>query len=133
MASGGSRSGTPGELYPNRGDMAQPKLVSVGQEYGQRQATEESLSKQPLRNNSTSLNQRVPADDMRGMIPSLSDPTARPDEPLTAGLPMGPGPGPEALTGMPAGNQELQILRAVFLRYPNEDLRRLIEFTENSL
>jgi hypothetical protein len=27
-------------------------------------------------------------------IPSLSDPTARPDEPITAGLPIGAGPGP---------------------------------------
>jgi hypothetical protein len=27
--------------------------------------------------------------------PSLSDPTAYPDEPITAGLPIGAGPGPE--------------------------------------
>lgn len=28
---------------------------------------------------------------------SLADPSARPDEPITAGLPVGPGPGPEAV------------------------------------
>jgi len=28
------------------------------------------------------------------MVPSLTDPTQRPNEPLTAGLPSGPGPGP---------------------------------------
>jgi hypothetical protein len=27
-------------------------------------------------------------------LPKLNDPTMRPDEPLTAGLPIGPGPGP---------------------------------------
>jgi hypothetical protein len=30
--------------------------------------------------------------------PMLMDPTMRPDEPITAGLPTGPGPGPEALS-----------------------------------
>jgi hypothetical protein len=30
-------------------------------------------------------------------VPSLSAPTARPNEPVTAGLPSGPGAGPEAV------------------------------------
>ena len=31
--------------------------------------------------------------------PNMSDPTGRPDEPITAGLPSGLGAGPEAMTG----------------------------------
>jgi hypothetical protein len=30
-------------------------------------------------------------------IPNLSDPSAYPDQPITSGLPMGPGAGPEVL------------------------------------
>ena len=39
---------------------------------------------------------------MPGTLPFLH-PTARPNEPVTAGLPLGPGPGPEAITGVGAG------------------------------
>lgn len=35
--------------------------------------------------------------DPRAAIVPLSAPTQRPDEPVTAGSPMGPGPGPEAM------------------------------------
>lgn len=37
------------------------------------------------------------AQEMRGRAGLLTAPTARPNEPITAGLPSGPGPGPEAL------------------------------------
>lgn len=33
----------------------------------------------------------------------LGDPSASPDEPITAGLSSGPGPGPEAIVGEPTG------------------------------
>lgn len=32
----------------------------------------------------------------RSMLPGLADPSARPDEPVTAGAPVGPGMGPQA-------------------------------------
>lgn len=38
---------------------------------------------------------------MPGSLPFLH-PTMRPNEPVTAGLPVGPGPGPEALSGIGA-------------------------------
>jgi hypothetical protein len=34
-------------------------------------------------------------------LPKLTDPTMRPDEPLTAGLPIGPGPGPPTAGASP--------------------------------
>lgn len=37
------------------------------------------------------------AQALRGQAGLLAQPTARPDEPVTAGLPFGPGPGPEVL------------------------------------
>jgi hypothetical protein len=41
-----------------------------------------------------------------GDIPPLDRPTERPNEPVTHGLPMGPGAGPEALTGIGAVARE---------------------------
>jgi len=62
-------------------------------------------------------------------------PTERPDEPVTAGLPMGPGPGPEALTGVgiQSGSKldlALQV-RAIASRYPNPALLALLQELEN--
>jgi len=44
-------------------------------------------------------------------IPNLSDPTSRPDEPVTDGLPTGPGRGPEAMTGLDPRLAETQALK----------------------
>jgi hypothetical protein len=47
----------------------------------------------------------------QGMAPPtnlLTAPTARPNEPLTAGLPIGPGPGPEVLA---SGDRTVRTLR----------------------
>lgn len=68
-----------------------------------------------------------------GDIPSLDDPSAYPDEPVTAGLRAGPGPGPESLLTGPFGPESLSLLRVVYSQFPNEDLRRLIEQTEVNL
>lgn len=67
-----------------------------------------------------------------GSIPTLADPTAYPDEPITTGLTGGPGAGPEALA-FSARNQELARLRALYQRAPTESLRRLVEWSEANL
>lgn len=43
--------------------------------------------------------------------PNLLDPTSRPQEPLTAGLPIGAGPGREAMTGFDPRVSETQALK----------------------
>jgi hypothetical protein len=67
---------------------------------------------------------------MPGQHGPLTAPTGQPNQPLTAGLPTGPGPGPEAL-GFPgdatAGDDEVEgFLRAVASQYPNSDIERLL-------
>lgn len=57
----------------------------------------------------------------------LAAPSGRPDEPITAGLPIGAGPGPEALGMAPTPLDEL---RAIYQRFPTEELRELIEEAE---
>jgi hypothetical protein len=55
----------------------------------------------------------------------LHDPTARPDEPITAGLPTGPGPGPEALSAV--GDPDYDFLLAIYRAHPTAGLRRMIQ------
>lgn len=62
--------------------------------------------------------------------PPLMRPSERPGEPVTAGAPVGAGPGPEALAGaaIPAGSRldlALQV-RAIASRYPNPNLLALL-------
>jgi len=89
MARGGARQGTPGKGYSNRTD----------------------LGMRPDMSQNTAATGGMPAPSGGGAGPSpigqmgrspddspmLSDPTQRPDEPLTAGMATGAGPGPEAL------------------------------------
>lgn len=61
----------------------------------------------------------------------LHAPTTRPNEPVTAGLPIGAGPGTEALGHLGAPND--QVLANLYTAYrvaPTEGLRALIEQTE---
>lgn len=44
----------------------------------------------------------LPPNPAAGQVTPLSAPTARPNEPVTAGAAVGPGPGPSALGGQPA-------------------------------
>jgi hypothetical protein len=43
-------------------------------------------------------------------VPTFGTPTSRPDEPLTAGLPFGPGAGPRPQPAPPPANPELSAL-----------------------
>ena len=115
--SGGPREGQPGKSYPNRTDLnKQPVTAAPGQQYGQRAQQE-------------AAQQAVPLPQVRpGALP-LSAPTRRPDEPVTAGLPFGPGPGPEILPTQPAmidSDETATVLRELYRRFPNPDLFALI-------
>ena len=64
-----------------------------------------------------------------GSGPGLAQPTGRPFEPVTAGAPIGPGPGPEIL-GLPAppGMQQnpRAVLSALAARFSDPDLSALV-------
>lgn len=85
MPRGGKRQGTPGKGYANRTDLGlQPDLSKDTAAAGGMTAPKSSAP----------MNLPVYPED----TPNLTDPTNRPNEPLTDGLPVGPGRGPEALT-----------------------------------
>lgn len=58
-------------------------------------------------------------------VPNLTDPTMRPGEPITAGMPFGPGPGPRP--GQYAGDPVEARLRALYRKYPNPHIRRMLQ------
>jgi hypothetical protein len=75
---GGRRQGTPGKGYSNRTDM----MGNYDQAAGS--AAAGGVQAPPM--------QMGPSPDDS---PGLSDPTMFPDEPITSGLPVGAGPGPQ--------------------------------------
>lgn len=112
----------------------QAATAPKGQEYGKAGEQMAAQSVQPVAGPATGGVAATPMTGMEpGQVPTLEDPSIYPEEPLTAGLPSGPGPGPGSLKSATFGPQELSVMRALFLKYPNEDIRRLIEWTESNL
>ena len=67
---------------------------------------------------------------------ALNRPTESPNEPITAGIAMGAGPGPGAVPAIgvqPGGRDDLIMkMRAMVSKYPNSALIALLEHMENS-
>jgi hypothetical protein len=123
MPRGGRRTGAPGQSYTNRTDLNQPVRTVPGQTYGQ--AGQQAAAQQA-----------IPLPQSAGPPPPgpglLAAPSNRPGEPVTAGLPIGPGPGPEAV-GMPTPDQTtLSDLKVLLVQHPNEQLRQIVERLEQS-
>lgn len=114
MPPGGARTGAPQTAYSQRRDLnagTQPIRSAKSKVQGDRTRRETAQSIMPL-----PATGRPPPP---GSIPSLTAPSERPNEPITAGLPVGPGVGPEAL-GAPAAptSDALFDLRALARQYP---------------
>lgn len=112
----------------NRTDLAVPNVQAPAQEYGERQAQQAAQRAVPVAappgqpSPPTTPAQGAPSGPVGGPpaqgLPPVSGPgilpflhpTNRPNEPVTAGLPTGAGPGPEALTGVGAiaANQSVE-------------------------
>jgi hypothetical protein len=137
--SGGRRQGRAGNKYPNRTDMrqgpTQPVRTAPGQAYGEAAMQQSAQKAIPLSNapqaapsGAPSTPQAAPGGMGGGgpqVIPSLTAPTARPNEPLTAGLSTGAGPGPAVLG--PPQDPTLAMLQGVYQKFPNPDILALIQ------
>lgn len=114
MPRGGKRRGTPGKAYANRTDLTSDYAPGSAAGGGMTPAVQQ----RPF------VGSPMGADQ----VPNLSDPTMRPQEPVTAGLSVGPGPGPEALGPMPpAAMDPLRMaVQAMMMVSPNPDLVRVL-------
>lgn len=131
MPRGGRRQGQPGKNYPNRTDLAanrQPIQAASGQEYGQRKAQEDAQRAIPLPAAQTQAQVQAEPYPLPGSFGAFDRPTEYPDEPVTAGISSGPGPGPEAL-GFPLDDPVLE-LRRLYQMTQDEAIRELIEDAE---
>lgn len=120
MPRGGRRSGSAGKTYSNRTDLNTsrgplPVRAATGQQYGK--ATEQMAAQRalpmgpppgpavapPMAAGAGGATPPAPAGPLPGELGPLDAPTSRPGEPVTAGVPVGPGPGTEVL-GLPDEN-----------------------------
>lgn len=150
MPRGGRRTGAQGRSYSNRTDLGQnrgpvPIQTVPGQQYGKataQAAAQRALPIAPppapvLAGSGASpapgpAAPPAPAGPMPGQVVPLDAPSQRPGEPVTAGLPVGPGPGTEALGPFAGQGEDVAMqLRAIYARFPNEDLRGLLELLDD--
>lgn len=95
---GGSRQGTPGKGYSNRTDLTN--------KYDNAKDTAGAGGMTAPASAAPAQLPAYPED-----TPMLTDPTQRPNEPVTDGLPVGAGRGPEALTNIDPRVTETQQLK----------------------
>lgn len=119
---GGARSGQTGGQYANRSDLRNPGNETVkGQPYGEAAAQQAAQRSIPLTPPPTAISgapqpgsgpqggvgpSTQPASQGAPMAPgsmNLFAPTNRPNTPITHGLSIGAGAGPEAMQGTPIG------------------------------
>ena len=97
--------------------------AATGQTYGKATQQMNAQRAVPMGAPPTEIQRPVP-----GTLGSLTRPTERPMEPITAGAPFGSGPGPVgAGIPQPSGDSALEELRMIFQMFPNSDLADLID------
>lgn len=117
--------------------MNQPIKTVTGLPYGEAGQLQAAQRAIPLPNNQASpAAAPAPTPQVAGppALPGQSPfmrPTDRPGEPVTTGIPSGPGPGPEVLTSQAEAPDEIGAqLREIFAQYPNDDLLRVMALHE---
>lgn len=133
MPRGGRRAGKPRTAYANRTDLTERKVETPptvpGQEYGVAKQQQQAQKVAPLaQTQAPPAGRPSPGPQQMGPQPvPLHSPTQRPNEPLTAGSPLGAGPGPEVLPQPGAQPDALGLfLKELYRAEPDEDVRALI-------
>lgn len=109
--------------------MVQPQFK--GQTYGEATQQKRRVQAVPTAQAPTAQRAQQAARNVQPAAPgSFTAPTTRPNEPITAGAPFGPGPGPMAAGVMPAAPVDGDVIATLqYLNqlYPNSDLENLID------
>lgn len=130
MPRGGKRTGSPGTNYSNRSDLASPGIATYkGLPYGgQTQLTQDQQAVPvgpPPTPGAGGPAPQAPQGPTPGSLGALGAPSARPLEPVTHGLPSGPGGGPEVMPGAPNVAKDL-IARIAAQPLASPDLQKLL-------
>lgn len=129
MPPGGARQGKAGTNYANRTDLSGSSSGDRMYGDGVNKATVQATTPDTV----TARPPVGQAPPPPGSLGGLTAPSERPTEPVTTGLSLGAGAGPEAVgnVGYTRHDQALWELRALAARYPdNRDLLKIIALAE---
>ena len=115
-------------------DASPAMMAARGQTYGKRKQQMEAQRAVPMGRSPVETTAAQAARRPQPAAPgSLVAPTARPNEPITAGAPFGEGPGPMA-AGIPmmptAADDAVRELRAIAQQYRSDELMDLLDAYE---
>jgi hypothetical protein len=122
--------------YPNRSDLRNPaQKIAVqtapSSQYGEAAALQRAQQAVPMAPSPTAAVDTTPTAPRLtpGQFGPLDRPTERPQEPLTAGAPFGPGRTPTAPGFIAPRNNDpvLNELRALYAQFPSEDLADMLD------
>jgi hypothetical protein len=120
--------------YPNRSDLRNsaklPAKAATGQTYGEAGKQLAAQRAVPMAAPPTAVAPVATQPPVApGSMGPLNRPTERPDEPLTAGAPFGPGTTPQGMQYMGPRNSDpiLDELRALYAQFPNDDLANMLD------
>jgi hypothetical protein len=109
----------------------EPDIDTQKLEYGDRQMIADAQKVAPLPKGQTAVDRRPQGAPMNpGELPDwlVDMDTNRPDEPVTTGLGLGPGAGPEALdAAAPSPDMREQILEGLFMQYQDPNAHALLQ------
>lgn len=110
----------------------QPARYMSGLAYGQGQAQMQQQTSAPMAGNPVAS--AAPVAPSLPSVMGLTEPTQRPDEPITSGVDIGAGMGSEAVA-LPGAvpdvmrDDSAKLIQALYLQDPsNEDVRRMLEY-----
>lgn len=131
MPRGGRRTGTPGKAYPNRSDLQGAGYSSKTYGDGAARAARTAAAPvgpppAPSVPGASAPTPAVPTGPAPGTLGDLLAPTARPDQPVTAGAPFGPGSNAGSFMPSP-DDQAIDRLRVVVRQTGLPSLIRLLE------
>lgn len=118
---GGARVGAPGEAYANRSDLNMATTPAAapaeGRDFGAATADLSSQAAVPMGPPPEGSSPAAPLSPgapgpLPGELTPLDAPTMRPDEPITAGVDIGPGPGSSILMTAPVNRGREVLTRA---------------------
>lgn len=111
-----------------------PKYISGGT-YGQGQEMMAQQQGAPMAGNAPTGGSSAAPMNLPPLV-GINEPTQRPDQPVTAGADLGPGPDSSILNlpamATPQTEQPIQMLQALYMQDPtNEDVRFILEGLSN--
>lgn len=147
MPRGGRRAGKPGVAYGNRTDLSVnkgpvpnvPYGMGGGMGYGESKALSDSQAAVPVSSPAApgpspgppGLEQLLGAGGPApGSFGDFARPTERPNEPITHGLPTGPGGGPEVLAPNTQQPAKILLQQMAAQPYASDELRNLLNILQ---